>query len=46
MFILGWGHSTEFKDRGGTPHKIKVGCWLAGWVAGWVAAWVAGWVVQ
>ena len=21
MFILGWGHRTEFKDRGGTPHK-------------------------
>ena len=33
MFTLGWGHRTEFKERGGTPHKIKVGCWLAGWLS-------------
>ena len=38
MFKLGWGHRTEFKDiGGGTPHKIKVGCWLSGWLAGWLA---------
>ena len=36
MFTLGWGHRTEFKERGGgDTAQIKVGCWLAGWLAGW-----------
>ena len=34
---LYWGgdtaHNTTYysESGGGTPHKIKVGCWLAGW---------------
>merc|ERR1711872_1022726 len=34
IFTLGWGHRTEFKERGGDAAQIKVGCWLAGWLGG------------
>ena len=52
MFKLGWGHRTEFKDRGGdtaqkdrTDVKDRGGhrtSAAGGWVAGWVAGWVGG----
>merc|ERR1712240_833385 len=35
-----WGGDTAQNSKtwgGGTPHKIKVGCWLSGWLAGWLA---------
>ena len=54
MFILGWGHRTEFKDRGGdtaqkdrTDVKDRGGhrtSAAGGWPGGWPGGWVAGWV--
>ena len=52
MFKLGWGHRTEFKDRGGgTPHKrieqMKKtgGGHRTSAAGGRPGGWVAGWVV-
>ena len=41
MFTLGWGHRTEFKERGG-GHRTNQSRLLAGWLAGWVAGWLDG----
>ena len=40
-----WGgdDAEESKPEGGTLHKIKVGCWVAGWLGVWLAGWLGGW---
>ena len=38
MFTLGWGHRTEFKERGGGTAQNQsrlLGGWVADWLAGW-----------
>ena len=40
MFILGWGHHTNFQ----TLAVGRVGGWLGGWVGDWVVHWEGCWV--